>query len=35
LKELERAFIAGGRRLRPLLVAIATSEAFLTRRASP
>lgn len=33
LGELERAFVAGGRRLRPLLLAIATSDAFLTRRA--
>jgi hypothetical protein len=33
LKELERAFVAGGRRLRPLLLAITTTDAFLTREA--
>jgi hypothetical protein len=32
ISQLKAAFVAGGRRLRPLLVAIATSDAFLTRR---
>jgi hypothetical protein len=33
LAELEKAFMRGGRRLRPLLLAIVTSDAFLTRQA--
>jgi hypothetical protein len=33
LKQLDRAFTAGGRTLRPLLIAIVRSDAFLTRTA--
>jgi hypothetical protein len=32
LDRLERAFVAGGRQLRPLLLEIVTSDAFLTKR---
>jgi hypothetical protein len=32
LNQLHKAYLDGGRKLRPLLLAIATSEAFLTRR---
>jgi hypothetical protein len=33
INQLHRAYLDGGRKLRPLLLAIVTSEAFLTRRA--